>query len=157
MPDRCRERPTFSGDRFLIFLPVFLAIMPGSLILFIWLEDRPFGIQFASMIGYSAAAFLYTFSSNRGLPRYLFTCPAVQGQLSRLAVRHLAFIIALLISETTALQLRPKLSDWWLTARGKDMPPFVAAVSIVCGSLLLAQVLTNRSLLKNAHLEYDPD
>jgi hypothetical protein len=157
MPDPCRERPTFSGGRFLIFLPVFLTMMPGSLILFIWLEDRPFGIQLASMICYSAAAFLYTFSSNRGLPRYLFTCPAVHGQLSRLAVRHLGFIIALVVTETTAFQLRPKLSDWWLTARSRNMPPFVATLFVICGSLLLAQVLTNRSVLKNAHFEYNPD
>lgn len=133
---------------------MFLIMIPGSGILFIFLADHPYGIQFASTIGYSAAAILYTFSSNRGLPRYLFSCLVVREQLYRLALRHFAFLIALFAIETTALELRPRMPAWWLVAHGRDMPPFTLVLFILCGSLLLTQVLTNRSALKRAHLEH---
>jgi hypothetical protein len=152
--DSCSKQPKFSAKRFFLFLPVFLTMIPGSFILFIFMGDRPYGIQLASVIGYSAAAVLYTFSSNRGLPRYLFSCPIVRGQLYRLTLRHFAFLIALFAVETIALQIRPRMPGWWFVARGRNMPPFTLAMFILCGSLLLTQVLTNRSALKRAHLEH---
>jgi hypothetical protein len=155
--DACSERPTFSASRFFLFVPVFLTMIPGSVILFIFLADRPCGIQLASMIGYSAAAVLYTFSSNRGLPRYLFSCPVAHRQLYRLTLRHFGFLIALFTIETTALQLRPRLPAWWFVAHGRNVPPFTLALFIICGSVLLAQVLTNRSLLKRADIEHSPN
>jgi hypothetical protein len=68
-------------------------------------------------------------------------------------VRHFVFFIALFIIETTALRLRPRLPLWWLVAQGKNMPPFTLTLFILCGSLLLTQVVTNRSALKRAYLE----
>lgn len=132
-------------------------MIPGSLILFIWLEGAPYGIQLASTVGYSAAVVLYTFSSNRGLPRYLFRCPVVHGQLYRLGMRHLAFLFVLFFIETAAFHYRPSMSAWWFVAQGRHMPPFTLALFIICGSLLLTQVLTNRSVLKRAHLEHNLD
>ena len=73
--DACGEPPTYSPDRFVLFTVAFLTMFPGSLILFMWLGDRPFGVQFASMIGYTAATILYTFSANKGMQRFLFDCP----------------------------------------------------------------------------------
>lgn len=117
MSDRCLERPTFSARRFFLFLPLFLTMIPGSAVLFIYLEARPYGIQLASMIGYSAAAALYTFSRNQGLPRYLFNCPTVRPQLYRLFIRHLGFLTVLFVIETIALQLRPGIPEWWFQGR----------------------------------------
>lgn len=107
------------------------------------------------MTGYSAAAILYTFSSNRGLPGYLFSCSVVRGQLYRLTLRHFAFLIALFALETTALDPRPRMPARWLVSHGKNMPLFTLALFILCGNLLLTQVLTNLSVLKRAHLEHN--
>ncbi len=129
-------------------------MIPGSIVLFILLAGHPYGIQFASIVVYSAAVVLYTFSKYRGTSqRYLFSCPIVRGQLYRLTLRHFEFLIALFAVETAALQLRPKMPAWWLIAHGKNTPPFHWAFFTLCGSLLLMQVLTNRSSLKRAHLD----
>jgi hypothetical protein len=115
--DACGDAATFSSDRFLIFLPMFLTMIPGGVVLFICLGDKAYGIQFASTIAYTAATILYTFSANRGMQRYLFSCPYVRSQLPRIAMWHLAFLAALFILITAALQIRPNLPQWWLTER----------------------------------------
>ena len=154
--DACGEPPTASSDRFLIFLATFLIMIPGGLVLFICLKDTAYGIQFASTIAYTAAAILYTFSANRGMQRYLFSCPYVRSQLPRIAIRHLTFLAALLILITAAHQIRPHLPPWWFTENGpRGMPPFIVALGILCGLLLLTEIMTNRSLLKRAHTEPD--
>ena len=153
-PDACGEPAIFSSARFFIFLPIFLTMIPGSVVLFICLEDKAYGIQFASTIAYTAATILYTFSANRGTQRYLFNCPYVRSQLPRVAIRHIAFLVALFILITATLQVRPHLSHWWLTASGpRGMPPFIDAVFVLCGSLLITEIITNRSLLQRAHAE----
>jgi hypothetical protein len=133
-------------------------MIPGSIVLFILLAGHRYGIQFASIVVYSAAAVLYTFSKYRGTSqRYLFSCPVVRGQLYRLTMRHFAFLIALFAVETAALQLRPKMPAWWFISHGRSTPPFEWALFTLCGSLLLTQVLTNRSVLKRAHLHHSLD
>ena len=151
--DACGEPPTFSAGRFALFTSVFLAMVPGSIILFICLGNRPYGIQLASVAGYTAATILYTFSANRGMQRYLFDCPYVRSQFGRLAIRHTCFLAALFLLETVALSIRQHLSSWWLVASGghKSMPPFITAMFILCGALLLVEIMTNRSLLNRAH------
>jgi hypothetical protein len=151
--DACGEPPTYSADRFIIFTAAFLTMLPGSLILFIWLGDTPYGIQFASIIGYSAATVLYTFSANRGMQRYLFKCPYVRSQFRRLVVRHIGFLVALFLLQTAILSIRPRLSPWWMTASvgPRGMPPFILVMFTFCGALLLAEIMTNRSLLERTH------
>jgi len=152
IPDPCNEQGSFSGERFLQFLPAILTMVPGSVLLFILFEGWPFGIQIASSIVYSAAAFFFTFSG-RGLRPYLLDCPVVQHHWDRLIMRHFGFLIALFIVETTALKIRLRLPLWWLVAKGRDMSPFDLTMFILCGSVLLTQVITNRSVLRRAHLE----
>ena len=151
--DACGETPIATPGRFALFTAAFLTMLPGSVILFIWLGDTRYGVQFASMVGYTAAAILYTFSANRGMQRYLFDCPYVRSQFGRLAVRHAGFLAAQFFIQTAALSFRPKLPPWWLTEGpgAKDMPPFVVVMFGLSGTLLLAEVLTNRSILERAH------
>ena len=121
-------------------------------ILFFQLKDQPFGIQFASIVSYTAATILYTFSANRGMQRFLFNCPYVRSQFGRLTLRHLGFIVALFLLETAGLRIMPQLSAWWFVESGpRGMTPFYIAMGTICGALLLAEVLTNRSLLERAH------
>lgn len=151
--DLCSVKPTFSGERFMLFLPVFLTMTAGSAILFFLFADNPFGIQTAALVGYSSAIVLYTFSANRGLPRYMFKCPIVRAQMPLLAKRHIAFVSALLVILTVALQVRQYLPAWWLFASGapRSVPPFTTALFVLTACLALTQILTNRSALERAH------
>jgi len=151
--DACGETPIATPGRFALFAAAFLIMIPGSVTLFLWLGDTRYGVQFASIIGYTAAAILYTFSANRGMQRYLFDCPHVRSQFGRLAVRHTGFLAVQFVLQTAALSIRPKLSPWWLTegAGPKAMSPFVLVMFGISGTLLFAEVLTNRSMLDRAH------
>src|ERR1700685_411460 len=117
--DPCLAPPTFSLERFFVFTPIFLIMMPGGVALFLFLGDYRFGIQIAAIICYTAAIVLYTFSANRGMPRYLFGCSVVQSQLPQLALRHLMFVAVLFVLLTAALQLRPHMPPTWLIASGR--------------------------------------
>jgi hypothetical protein len=132
-------------------------MFPVSVSLHLLLADRDYGIQFASSVGYTAAIILYTFSSNRGMQRFLFQCPVVHARLSRLALRHIAFLIVLLIIETTALRSRPRMPASWFVASGRNMPPFATALLTFGCVLALTEVIANRSLLRDAHLNYNRD
>jgi hypothetical protein len=125
-PDPCLVPTSFSIERFAFFLPVFLSMTLGSGLLFIYLSDYMFAIQLAALVCYTSAVVLYTFSANRGMPRYLFSCPIVRNELPRIAKRYMAFIAILFFLVTVALRLRPQLPASWLIANGgyKSTPPF---------------------------------
>lgn len=153
--DPCRSR-SFSSARFVLMATLFLCMTVGSLPLFLLLIKRPYGFQAASAIAYTIFAIFFTFAHSRGMPPYMFTCPAVQPQLSRLFRRHLCFVVALFALQTVALAMRPHLPDWWNTATGRGRgggPPFDLALTFLCAGLGFTQVLTNRSLLDRAHRE----
>jgi len=155
-PDACSAASSFSLPRFVLFTLVFL-IMVGS-VLFALLVDLPYGIQLASLVGYTGAVILYTFSANRGNQRYLFRCPFVRPQLPRLGVRHMGFLAVLFVLQTEALRLRPRLSPSWFVASGwRGTTRFELALEIICAALALIEIATNRSFLNRAHLEYNPD
>jgi hypothetical protein len=150
--DPCYAKTPFSVRRFILFSILFLTLCPGSLLLFIYFGDHTFGFQLASVLCYSAFIVLMTFSHYRDQQRYLFTCPVVRHQRSRLAYRHIAFTIALVGGETLALKLRSRLPQSWVVARGRSMPPFVVSLFVYSGCLAFIQLLTNRSILHKAHM-----
>jgi hypothetical protein len=110
--DPCTKPSAFSWSRCILFTFVFLTFIPGGMILFFFLSNRPYGVQAASMVSYTAAVILDTFSKNRGMQRYLFHCPFVRPQLPVLARRHAYFLVALFALQTVVLQLRSHLSPF---------------------------------------------
>ena len=140
--DPCRAKSTFSGPRFLAFAFLFLAMF-GGFALFIFLSDKSYGIQFASLVSYTAAVMLYGFAKNRsGIVPYLFTCPVVVSQFPRILKRHAAYLTGIVAFETTSLIIKPHLSTWWLTASGRNMPPFVVAMTVPCLILAIVEIVT---------------
>jgi len=155
--DPCRGT-SFSFARFVLMATLFLLIV-GSLPLFFLLMKRLYGFQAASATVYTIFAVFFTFArtgtrTGKDLPPYMFTCPAVQPQVSRLLWRHLGFLVALFALQTLALAIRPNLPDWWNTDRKGT--PFEIALLLLCFGLGYAQVLTNRRLLDRAHREFSP-
>ena len=73
----------------------------------------------------------YTFSRNRnGNQPFLLSCPVVRGQLPQLIRRHLGFLAALFIVQTTALKFRPNLPAYWITPSSRDASPFAIILGI---------------------------
>ena len=94
----------------------------------------------------------------KDLPPYMFTCPAVQPQFSRLLRRHLGFLVGLFALQTLALAQRPHLPDWWNIESGHGRgrgTPFDIVLLFLCIGLGYTQVFTNRSLLDRAHREFN--
>src|SRR5579863_9157396 len=144
--DPCRDT-SFSFARFALMATLFLCLTVGSLPLFLLLMKRPCGLQAASVIAYTIFAVFFTFArtgtrTGKDLPPYMFTCPAVQTQVSRLLWRHAGFLAALFALQTLALAIRPNLSDWWNTDRRGT--PFEIALLFLCVGLGYTQVFTNR-------------
>ena len=158
--DPCRGT-SFSFARFVLMATLFLCMTVGSLPLFFLLMKRPYGFQAASAIVYTIFAVFFTFArtgtrTGKDLPPYMFICPAVRPQFSRLLLRHLGFLVALFALQTLALAMRPYLPDWWNTESGHGRgrgTPFDIAILFLCLGLGYAQVFTNRSLLDRAHRE----
>lgn len=155
--DPCRGT-SFSSARFVLMAMLFLCLTVGSVPLFLLLMERSYGIQEASAIAYTIYAVFFTFArtgtrTGKDLPPYMFTCPAVQTQVSRLLWRHVGFLVALFALQTLALAVRPNLPDWWNTDSRKGTP-FLIALLFLCVGLGYAQVFTNRRLLDRAHREF---
>ena len=152
--DPCSAESTFSGPRFLAFAFLFTAMLAGGSILFFLLGDTAYGNQLASVVSYTSAVLLYGFAKNRsGIRPYLFTCPVVVSQYPRLLNRHAVFLTVMVAVETVAFRIKPHLSAWWLTASGRNMPPFVVAVVVPCMVMAIAEIVTNRALLERAHVD----
>src|SRR2546423_11977728 len=93
--DPCRGT-SFSFPRLVLMARLFLCMTIGSLPLFFLLTERPYGFQTASAIVYTIFEVFFTFArtgtrGGKDLPPYMFTCPAVQPQFSRLLRWHLSF------------------------------------------------------------------
>lgn len=156
--DPCRGT-SFSVARFVLMATLFLCMTVGSLPLFFLLMKRSYGFQAASAIVYTIFAVFFTFArtgtrTGKDIPPYMFTCPAVQPQFSRLLRRHLGFLVVLFALQTAALATRANLPEWWNIEDRKGGTPFDLALILLCLGLGYAQVFTNRSLLDRAHREF---
>jgi hypothetical protein len=155
--DPCRGKS--SSARVVLMATLFLGMTVGSLPLFFLLMKRPYGFQAASAIVYTIFAVFFTFArtgtrTGKDIPPYMFTCPAVQPQFSRLLWRHLGFLVTLFVLQTAALATRPNLPEWWNIKERKGGTPFDLALMLLCLGLGYVQAFTNRSLLDRAHREF---
>ena len=150
-PDPCLTQKG-SILRFTALTLLFFTML-GGVVFLILFANRPYGIQVSSVVIYTAAVALYTFSRNRNnMQPFLLSCPVVRRQIPTLIRRHVGFLVALFLVQTTALEFRPNLPEHLITPRGTDPSLFVVILGVLCGCLALVQILSNRSLLERAHL-----
>ena len=133
--DPCRGT-SFSFARFTLMATLFLCLTVCGLPLFLLMMKRPYGLQAASAIAYTIFAVFFTFArtgtrTGKDLPPYMFTCPAVQTQVSHLLWRHVGFLFALFALQTLALAVRPNLSHWWNTD-GRGTPFEIVLLFLMC-------------------------
>jgi hypothetical protein len=150
VPCQRRDHEPATLDRPALFLPL-IFIMFASFGFLLSMADLPYGIQLGSLIPYTALIVLSTFSAPRGQQPYFFECSIVQQTMPRLAWRHGGFLLAIVVIETAAIQLKPYMPASWLIAGKKGGSPFTITLIALCMCLAFAQILTNRSLLVRAH------
>jgi hypothetical protein len=129
-----------SISRFAVLTLLFFTMLAGIgfLILF---ANRPYGIQVSSIVIDTAAVALYTFSRNRNnMQPFQLSCPVVRRQIPLLIRRHVGFLAALLLVQTTALEFRPNLPEYLITPRGTDPSLFAVILGVLCGCLAVAQI-----------------
>lgn len=137
--------------RFAVLTLVFFSMLAGSVCLVVF-ANRSYGIQISSVVIYTAAVALYTFSRNRNdMQPFLLACPVVRRQIPTLIRRHVWYLAALFLVQTIALESLRNLPKYLTTPSGTDPSLFAVLLGVLCGCIALAQILTNRSLLEHAH------
>src|SRR5215469_4856874 len=115
------KSPRISRSMSLGILAAYLLGVAGAFFLFIFLQDRPFGIQIATVIVYTYFAFWYVFFPTRGLEaKYSLRDKSVQQQLPRLLVIHSASLIFIFLGQTVLRAMKLRLPSYWLTRRGNQ-------------------------------------
>lgn len=152
--DPCRTGG-FYLPRFTVLTILFLSATVGSLVLFVTLMDRtPYRLQELSAASYTLSVAWLTFAAHGQAARFLFSCPAVKPNLSMLIRRHIGFLLALFLLQTVALSTLPRLPAWWSSIDSRGATPFEILLLLLCFGLGIAEVYTNRSILKHAHSEF---
>ncbi|MGD0443744.1 MAG: hypothetical protein ABSA39_07395 [Edaphobacter sp.] len=133
-----------------------LALAFGSLVAFISIGDRPYGMQCATLISYSGAIFVWTFFRTKGVnTKHSLSAQYVQEQLPRLLMIHFVYLLAIFILETWALAIRPSMPSWWLIAQGrKGMPPFDFVLMLAGMAIAVSQIVLSRRILGRAKKEF---
>ena len=147
--DDREKAPQVSRAMTLGILAAYMVGAFGGLCIFIFLGERPFGVQIATAIVYTYFAFWYVFFPTRGLlEQYSLRNKTVQQRIPLLLAIHCAFLILVFLGETIWFSMKPHLPSYWFTEHGKRGGPLY--VSVVIGSVTAAfftQVLVSRRIL----------
>jgi hypothetical protein len=121
-------------------------------LLYVFLGDKPFGIQIATIIAYSGSVFCLVFFRWRFLDEaYNLRIEAVQEQIPRLLAIHLAFLGFIVAVLTLALFLRSQLPSFWFTERfGKHGSLFSHGLLLICTLAAVTQVFICRTILSRS-------
>jgi hypothetical protein len=119
-----------------------------TLVLYIVLDNRAFGIQLATSVAYTGVIFFYMFCDSRGVRGYDLRNKKVQGQVPGILAIHCGSLLLLFLVQTYELSLRPQLPDSWLREHGRDPSYFVGLIGLSCFAIAITQILICRRLLK---------
>jgi hypothetical protein len=155
-PCLCYNHEPSTFDRPALWIPIIIAMFASCAILFA-MADLPCGIQIGSLVPFTAFVALGTFSAQRGMQPYFFECQIVQKTMPRLLLRHVGFVVAIVLLETIALYLTRYMPASSLTSNGRDNSPFAISLCIICVCLGGVEAFTNRSLLEKAHARKQED
>jgi len=126
-------------------LAAYLVGAVGAFFLFIFLGDRSFGTQIATVLVYSYFAFWYIF-----VPKYDPRNKTVQQQIPRLIAIHCGFLILLFIGQTVLFGMKPRLPSYWLTPHGKQGDTLYGALIFVPVIVFTMQVFILRGILSRS-------
>ena len=144
------DDPVTGAEQLVVFVLILLLAF-GSLILFILLGNRPYGMQGATLITYSGAVFIWTFFRTRGVhTKHSLSAQYVREQLPRLLIIHLIYLFCVFLLQTWALSIRPL----WLMSHGRrDMAPFDFSLMLTGMAIGVSQIVLCRRMLGRAKKE----
>jgi hypothetical protein len=152
-----KEPPVTTGEALTVYVLILLVAF-GSILAFILLGDQPYGMQYATLISYTAVVFVWTFFRTKGVnTKHDLSDPYVQEQLPRLLMIHFVYLLAIFLLETWAFSIRPTLPSWWLIEHGhgrRDMPPFDFALMVSGILIATSQIILSRRILGRAKKEF---
>src|ERR1022692_3611231 len=110
--DKMEERSPVSVAEAVGKLVFVAAAFVAIFVLYVFLADKPFGIQIATIITYTGSIFCLVFFRWRWLNEaYSLRTKQVRQQLPRLMAIHLAFLLSILVVLTAGLLARPRLPN----------------------------------------------
>ena len=150
--DKMEERSPVSVAEAVGKLVFVAAAFVAIFVLYVFLADKPFGIQIATIITYTGSIFCLVFFRWRWLNEaYSLRTKQVRQQLPRLMAIHLAFLLSILVVLTAGLLARPRLPNYWVVERGaKHETLFVDALGLFCIVAGVTQVFISRSILRRS-------
>ncbi len=124
----------------------------GGLCLFLFLEDRPFGTQIATVMVYTYFVFWFTFFPTRGMPeQYSLQSKTVQRQIPRLLTIHCACLTLILLEQTVLFAAKRHLPSYWLTEHKDPRGTLYDWVLLASsGVVFFSQVLFSRRILSRS-------
>lgn len=144
-----------------------LGLVTGSTaIFFLWifLRNKPFGLQITALVGYSGLTFFQVFCDSRAFKGYSLRLPAVRRKLPDLLVVHLGFLLLVFVVFTSALSVRPHLSPAWNFHDPKhpdetwlDVLLIFAAPVVCMGETYTCRGILRRSIAAENGTETDRD
>jgi hypothetical protein len=141
--------PASVADSLRIFFGALLVGL-AALLLFVLLGERPFGIQIATAIIYTAAVFLFVFLRSRLGRGYSLRERTVQQRLPRLLAIHGAFLVLILVIQTAEFALRPHLPGNWFKKASKGVTWFEYVALWIYVLTGMTQVLISRRILSRS-------
>ena len=140
-------------DRPILFLPIIFLMFVSFGLVFVFGDVHGL-VELFSVVAYSAVVILCTFSAQKGQQPYFFECPIVRRTTPQLLRRHGGFLLALLAIEAISFYLAKYLPASWLVVSRKNGSPFGMTLCLTCLCLAFGEILSDRVLLKRAHLKH---
>jgi hypothetical protein len=130
-----------------------LVLMIVSVVTFILLSDKPYGIQLATATVYSLGIVYLVFFSNKLGTGFELNSSAVRRSAQHLLLWHI-FVLALLVAfQSVALKALPNLPVWLTKEDRRHRTVFETLLTVVFVVVAFAQATKFRNILRKEELK----
>jgi hypothetical protein len=130
-----------------------LGLVSGSmaiLFLLILIGDKPYGVQFTTLIGDTGFVYFLVFCDSRAYKGYSLRLTAVRKKIPTLLAIHAAFLLFIFVALTAALSVRSHLSSSWLITKGKRDSWFDVLLLVIGVTVYVSQTQICRKILSRS-------
>lgn len=139
--------------RVVITFALVILFLVGTILLYIVVGDKPFGVQVATALVYTCVVSAYTFLHTNLGPGYKLKDPSVRQALPRLLVMHAAFVVLLVSFQSAMFAAKPHLPPSWLGESGpKHESIYELVLLVTCVLIGALQIVWSRRTLHRSFL-----
>jgi hypothetical protein len=124
--------PAFSTKGLLTWLG-FMAALLGTVLLLLFLSDRPYGVRVVCLVGDTVWVSFLVFCDSRYWRGYSLRNNTVRQELPLLLRVHCLFLLFLFSGLTLAISAQSQLPSSWVVERGQRRPSFFVSGLICVG------------------------